>query len=144
MLNVYDTQWPIHTKLQNCPPPKFVFGSDDEDTQRVGTAIDSVVCSGSIISGGRVVRSVLGHEVRVNSFAKVEDSILFDGVSVGRNARIKRAIIDKEVYIPAGVEIGYDHDFDRRRGFTVSDDGVVVIGKSDKIVATSNRAPELV
>ncbi len=144
MLNVYDTQWPIHTKLQNCPPPKFVFGSDNEDTQRVGTAIDSVVCSGSIISGGRVVRSVLGHEVRVNSFAKVEDSILFDGVSVGRNARIKRAIIDKEVYIPAGVEIGYDHDFDRRRGFTVSDDGVVVIGKSDKIVATSNRAPELV
>ena len=136
MLNVYDQQWPTRTKPKNFPPPKFVFGSHDEDSQRVGTAIDSVVCSGSIISGGRVVRSVLGHEVRVNSFAKVEDSILFDRVNVGRHAKIRRAIIDKDVYIPAGVEIGFDHDFDRQRGFTVSEDGIVVIGKSDKVIAT--------
>ncbi len=134
MLNVYDRAWPIHTRFNNFPPPKFVFGSDNEDAERMGAAMDSVVCSGSIVSGGRVVRSVLGHEVRVNSYARVEDSILFDRVNVGRHAKIVRAIIDKDVHIPAGVEIGIDRELDERRGFTISPEGIVVIGKSDKIV----------
>ena len=133
MLNVYDQNWPIQTKFNHFPPPKFVFGSDDEDSERTGVAMDSVVCSGSIISGGKVVRSVLGHEVRVNSFAQSEDSILFDRVNVGRHARIRRAIIDKDVKIPAGVEIGYDLEFDKQRGFTISPEGIVVVGKADRV-----------
>lgn len=133
LLNVYDQQWPIRTRLNNFPPPKFVFGSDDEDAERSGTAMDSIICAGSIISGGRVARSVLGHEVRVNSYARIEDSILFDRVDVGRHARIRRAIIDKDVHIPAGIEIGFDIEQDRQRGFTVSPNGVVVIGKSDRV-----------
>ncbi len=133
LLNVYDQQWPIRTRLNNFPPPKFVFGSDDEDAERSGIAMDSIVCAGSIISGGRVARSVLGHEVRVNSYARIEDSILFDRVDVGRHAHIRRAIIDKDVQIPAGIEIGIDIELDRQRGFTVSPNGVVVIGKSDRV-----------
>ena len=144
MLNMYDNQWPVHTQLNNFPPPKFVFGSDNEDADRTGAAMDSVVCSGTIISGGRVVRSVLGHEVRVNSFARVEDSILFDRVTVGRHSKIRRAIIDKDVHIPAGTEIGYDLELDHLRGFTVSDQGIVVIGKSDKVLEKSaTRSPQL-
>ncbi len=145
MLNVYDRQWPVHSKMNNFPPPKFVFGSDNEDAERTGSAIDSIICSGSIVSGGRVCRSVLGHEVRINSYAKVEDSILFDRVQVGRHAKIRRAIIDKDVIVPAGVEIGYDLEFDRKRGFAVSSDGIVVIGKSDKVLQKSlSMAPQLV
>lgn len=145
MLNVYDQQWPIRTKLNNFPPPKFVFGSDDEDAERTGAAMDSVVCSGSIVSGGRVIRSVLGHEARVNSYARVEDSILFDRVNVGRHAKIRRAIIDKDVSIPSGVEIGYDLELDRQRGFTISPGGIVVIGKSDRVQQkVASRAPQLV
>jgi glucose-1-phosphate adenylyltransferase len=145
LLNVYDQNWPIRTKFNNFPPPKFVFGSDKEDAERTGTAMDSVVCSGTIISGGRVIRSVLGHEVRVNSFSRIEDSILFDRVHVGRHAKIRRAIIDKDVHIPAGIEIGFDLELDRQRGFTISPGGVVVIGKSDKIIESPVLAsPQLV
>ena len=93
--------------------------------------MDSLVCSGSIISGGTVLRSVLGYNVRVNSWATVEDSILFDGVVVGRNARIRRAIIDKRVEIPEGAEIGYNLQADRDRGYTVTESGIVVIGKEE-------------
>ena len=132
-LNIYDNSWPIRTRNDYLPPPKFVFGSHREDAERAGTALDSIVCGGSIISGGRVVRSVLGRQVRVNSYARVEDSILFDGVNIGRRARVRRAIIDKNVSIPAGIEIGFDADADRRRGLCVSPNGVVVIGKSDRI-----------
>lgn len=137
MLNVYDRNWPVRTKLNNFPPPKFVFGSDDEDAARAGVAMDSIICAGSIVSGGRVIRSVLGHEVRINSYASVEDSILFDRVDVGRHARIRRAIIDKDVRIPARAEIGYDVEADRQRGFTISDNGIVVIGKSDRVLQGS-------
>ena len=133
LLNVYDQTWPIRTRHNDLPPPKFVFGSHREDAERTGTALDSVICEGSIISGGRVVRSVLGREVRVNSYARVEDSILFDRVNVGRRAKIRRAIIDKNVTIPPGIEIGFDEQADRQRGFTISPNGVVVIGKSDRI-----------
>ena len=100
---------------------------------RRGEAIDSIVCLGSIISGGQAERSIIGFDTRINSYARVEGSILFDQVDVGRHAKIRRAIIDKEVQIPAGAEVGYDHDLDRRRGFTVTDSGVTVIAKSDGI-----------
>jgi len=131
MLNMYDQQWPIRTFQENCPPPKFVFGGDDEG--RVGMATDSIVCPGSIISGGRVERSIVGLHCRINSYANVTDSILFDGVNVGRHAQVRRAIIDKGVSIPPGIRIGYDLQADKRRGLTVTDSGIVVIGKGDVV-----------
>lgn len=131
MLNMYDQQWPIRTYQENCPPPKFVFGGEDEG--RVGMATDSIVCPGSIVSGGRVERSVVGLHCRVNSFANVSDSILFDNVEVGRHAQVRRAIIDKGVIIPPGARIGHDLRADAQRGLTVTDSGIVVIGKGDVI-----------
>ena len=97
---------------------------------RRGQALDSIVCQGCIVSGGQLERSILGPDSRINSYAQVEDSILFEGVNVGRYAKIRRAIIDKGVHIPAGIEIGYDHELDRSRGFTVTEAGVTVIAKT--------------
>lgn len=130
LLNLYDQAWPIRTLQPNLPPPKFVFGSDG-NMDRCGQAIDSIVCPGTILSGGRVKRSVISSNVRVNSYASVEESILFQGVNIGRHARIRRAIIDKEVSIPAEMEIGYDLEVDQRRGFTISPGGIVVISRND-------------
>ncbi len=130
LLNLYDQDWPIRTLQPNLPPPKFVFGSDG-NLDRCGTAIDSIVCPGTILSGGRVQRSVISSNVRVNSYASVEESILFQGVNIGRHARIRRAIIDKEVCIPAEMEIGFDQELDRRRGFTISPGGIVIISQND-------------
>ncbi len=132
LLNMYDRHWPIRTYQPNFPPPKFVFAEKGKAARR-GEAIDSIVCLGSIISGGRAERSIIGLDARINSYAQVEDSILFDHVDVGRHAKIRRAIIDKEVRIPPGVEIGYDHDLDRARGCIVTDSGVTIIAKSDGI-----------
>lgn len=126
-LNMYDDQWPIRTYQPNLPPAKFVFAGG----QRRGHAVDSIVCPGTIISGGRVERSILSSGVRVNSFAVVEDSILFANVDVGRHAKIRRAIVEKNVSIPPGVEIGYDADRDRSRGFNVTAYGITIIAKSD-------------
>ncbi len=131
-LNMYDGHWPIRTYQPIFPPPKFVFGSGGEG-QRQGCALDSIVCQGSIVSGGRVERSILGPMVRVNSFAHVQDSILFQGVDIGRHAKVRRAIIDKGVHIPPRMEIGYDLQLDRARGFTVSAGGIVVIAKAEGI-----------
>ena len=99
---------------------------------RRGEALDSMVCQGCIISGGHVWRSILSPNVRVNSYAVVENSILFEGVDVGRHCRIRRAIIDKDVKIPANTTIGYDLEFDRKRGFTITESGVVVIAKQER------------
>lgn len=129
-LNLYDRDWEIRTYQPNYPPPKFVFAQRDD---RLGQALDSLVSSGSIVSGGCVERSILSHAVRINSWARVEDSILFEGVEVGRRAQIRRAIIDKGVQIPEGTRIGYDVEEDRRRGFTISESGIVVLGKSDAV-----------
>lgn len=129
-LNMYDREWPIRTYQPNYPPPKFVFAETGSPARR-GQALDSIVCLGSILSGGQVERSILGLDTRINSYAEVKDSILSDGVDVGRYARIRRAIIDKGVHIPPRVEIGYDPDLDRRRGFTVTDHNVTVIAKTD-------------
>ena len=131
-LNLYDARWPIRTYQPSLPPPKFVFGSQP-DSQRVGRAIDSIVCQGTIISGGTVQHCIVGPRSRINSFARVEDSILFDGVNVGRHATVRRAIIDKGVHIPPGVEIGCDLELDRRRGFHITPSGIVVIAKGSGV-----------
>jgi glucose-1-phosphate adenylyltransferase len=128
-LNMYDADWPIRTYQPNLPPPKFVFAEHGE-TARRGQALDSIICQGCIVSGGQLERSIVGPDSRINSYAKIQDSILFEGVDVGRYAKIRRAIIDKGVHIPAGFEIGYDHDLDRSRGFTVTAHGTTVIAKT--------------
>ena len=110
ILNLYDRDWPIHTYQPPMPPPKFVH----TDPDRRGAAFNSIVCQGAIVSGGQVYRSILSPGVRINSYALVEDSILFDGVEVGRHARIRRAIIDKDVKIPPGFDIGWNRAADLR------------------------------
>ena len=129
-LNLYDMHWPIRTWQPPLPPPKFVFNDHDQSPRRVGSAVDSLVCSGTIISGGTVERCVLSPRVRVHSFATIRDSILFDAVDVGRNCRIERAIIDKGVQIPDGVAIGVDRNADLARGLTISDGGVVAVARN--------------
>ena len=129
ILNLYDQDWPIHTYQPPYPPPKFVH----TDPDRRGAAFNSIVCQGAIVSGGQVFRSILSPGVRVNSYALVEDSILFDGVDVGRHARIRRAIIDKDVKIPAGFEIGWNRELDLARGLTVTEDGVTVVAKGEDL-----------
>jgi len=128
-LNMYDSDWLIRTYQPNLPPPKFVFAERGQAARR-GQALDSIICQGCIVSGGQLERSIVGPDSRINSYAQVEDSILFEGVNVGRYAKIRQAIIDKGVHIPAGIEIGYDHDLDRSRGFTVTENGVTVIAKT--------------
>ncbi len=132
VLNLYDEEWPIRTHQPQLPPPKFVFCDEGpRGHARRGEAHDSMVCHGCIISGGHVRRSVLAPNVRVNSYAIVENSILFDGVNVGRYCRIRRAIIDKDVTIPPNTTVGYDLEHDQQRGFTVTEQGVVVIAKAE-------------
>jgi glucose-1-phosphate adenylyltransferase len=128
-LNMYDRDWPLRTYQPNLPPPKFVFAEKYPNGRR-GEALDSLVCQGSILSGGHVERSIVGFDSRINSYAWIEDSILFEGVNVGRHAKIRRAIIDKGVTIPAHAEIGYNRELDIARGFTVTDKGVTVIAKT--------------
>jgi glucose-1-phosphate adenylyltransferase len=133
VLNLYDHDWLIRTLLVQSPPPKFVFsGEGPAGIARRGEALDSMVCQGCILSGGQVIKSILSPNVRVNSYAVVEQSILFEGVDVGRHCRIRRAIIDKDVKIPPNTMIGYDLDYDRRRGFTVTEQGVVIIAKAER------------
>jgi len=131
VFNLYDKNWPIRTLQEQFPPAKTIFAGE-EVAGRVGLVLDSIVSSGSIISGGRVQRSILSPNVRVNSFSQVYDSILMEGVNVGRHAKIKRAIIDKDVNIPQGMVIGYDLEEDRKR-FFVSDSGIVVVAKGTEI-----------
>jgi glucose-1-phosphate adenylyltransferase len=124
-LNLYNLSWPILTNQGNLPPAKTIF---DEEGRR-GVNIDSLVCGGCITSGGTVRRSIIGPCSKVNSYAVVEDSILFDNVQVGRNAKIRKAIIDENIVIPEGMEVGYDHEEDRLRGCIVTGSGVVVVAK---------------
>ena len=131
--NLYDQEWPIRTYQGQFPPAKFVFAQDFAGG-RMGVALDSIVCGGCIISGGRVQNSVLSPDVIVQDHAEVRDSILMEHVFVGEHAKIRRAIIDKDVVIPAKTEIGYDLEADRRR-FTVTESGLVVISKGMKLDA---------
>jgi glucose-1-phosphate adenylyltransferase len=128
--NLYNEKWPILTDVPSYPPAKFVFASVEDS--RVGHATDSLISEGCIISGGRVHRSILSPKVRINSYAEVTDSILFENVVVGRRARIRKAIIDKNVEIPPETTIGFDPVEDKRR-FHVTADGLVVIPKGMRI-----------
>ncbi len=128
VFDLYNQDWPIYAWQAPLPPAKFVI----ETADRRGQAFNSMVSNGVIISGGTVRGSVLSPEVRVRSFATVEDSVLFEGVEVGRGAVVRRAIVDKNVRIPDGFQLGVDADADRER-FTVSDGGVVVIGKNERL-----------
>ena len=126
-LDLYDRSWNIHTSLPQLPPPKTVFADTEGPNPRAGRALDSIVCAGSIISGGLVEHSIIGPDVRINSWSEVHDSILFSGVKVGRHARIRKAIIDRDVHIPEGMEIGFDAERDRANGLTVTESGVTAV-----------------
>lgn len=128
IFNLYDKKWPIRTYEGQYPPAKTVFA--DEDKGRAGKALDSIICSGVIISGGRVERSILSPGVRINSYAEVSESILFNNVTIGMKAKVKRTIIDKGVKVPDGMKIGYDLKKDAER-FFVSEEGIVVIPKGE-------------
>ena len=123
--NLYNRRWPIRTAWYGYPPVKFVH----DEGKRIGRAVNSLVCEGSILSGCSVTGSILGRNVKIHSFAEVSESIIFDHVEVGRGARIHRAIIDKNVKIPEGARIGVDPAEDARNHF-VSPTGIVVIPKS--------------
>ncbi|MFB3918572.1 MAG: glucose-1-phosphate adenylyltransferase [Candidatus Velamenicoccus archaeovorus] len=131
IFNLYDKAWPIRTYQEQFPPAKTVFAGE-ENPDRMGLILDSLVSGGCIVSGGRVQRSILSPNVRVNSYSEVHDSILLEGVNVGRYAKIRRAIIDKDINIPPGTIIGYDHQKDKKR-FTISDNGIVVVAKGTEI-----------
>ena len=126
--NLYDPEWPLRTYQPQAPPAKFVFA---EAGGRCGHALDSVISPGCIISGSTVVGSVLCPNVRVHSFGHIQECILMPGVRVGRHARLRRAIIDRDVLIPRGALIGYDPEEDRRR-HTVTDSGIVVVESDDE------------
>ncbi|MBI5205245.1 MAG: glucose-1-phosphate adenylyltransferase [Nitrospirae bacterium] len=131
LFNLYDSKWPIRTYQPQYPPAKFVFAQEQQGG-RLGIALDSVVCDGCIVSGGRVQNSVLSPNVRVNSWADVRESVLMENVEVGRYCKIRKAIIDKDVSVPEGAVIGYDVEADRKR-FHVSSNGIVVIPKGVEI-----------
>src|SRR5215467_1485400 len=124
VFNLYDRRWPIRTKATQQPPAKFVFA---QEGRRMGVAIDSIVSSGCIISGGRVLHSVLSPEVRVNSYCEVEYSILMPGVEIGRNSRVRRAIVNTGVKLPESSTIGLDPVADRAKGYTITDCGITVV-----------------
>ena len=124
-LNLYNYKWPILTNQSNLPPAKTVF--DEEG--RCGQNLNSYVCGGCITSGSTVRRSIIGPRCKINSYSLIEDSILFENVEIGRHVKIKKAIIDENIKIPDGTEIGYDHEADRRRGYVISDSGIVVVTK---------------
>jgi len=125
VFNLYNTDWPIFTSHPQLPGAQFV-----EDA----AACDSIVCAGSIVSGARVDSSVVGTNVYVAGDARVERSVVMDNVTIGRKALVRNAIIDKNVIVPDGAQIGVDHDEDRRRGFTVSDRGITVLGKGQLVL----------
>jgi glucose-1-phosphate adenylyltransferase len=126
--NLYDPEWPLRTYQPQAPPAKFVFA---ETGSRCGQALDSVISPGCIVSGSRIAGSVLCPNVRVHSFCQIEECILMPGVRVGRHARIRRAIIDRDVLIPRGALIGFNAEEDRRR-HTVSESGIVVVTVDDE------------
>jgi glucose-1-phosphate adenylyltransferase len=122
-LNLYDQEWPIMTHQAQLPPAKFVFDEDD----RRGMAVDSMVSGGCVISGAGLRRSLLFSNVKIHSYAQLEETVVLPEVDIGRHARIKRAIIDRGCNIPQGMVIGEDHEEDKKRGFRVTSRGIVLV-----------------
>jgi glucose-1-phosphate adenylyltransferase len=127
--DLYNHRWPILTHIASQPPAKFVHNDGD----RVGRAINSVVSNGVIVSGGSVRESVLSPGVFVHSWAQVERSVILDGAQIGRRAVVRNAILDKNVVIGDGVEVGVNKDEDRARGLVVSEGGVTIVGKGQEV-----------
>ena len=129
IFNLYDKHWPLRTYQRQYPPAKFVFA---QEGKRMGTAVDSIVSSGCIVSGGRVANCVLSYDVRVNSYTDVEGCIIFPHVDIGRYSRIRRTIIDRNIRIPEDSVIGFDSEEDRRK-YHVTETGIVVIVPDERI-----------
>jgi glucose-1-phosphate adenylyltransferase len=129
IFNLYNDEWPILTHVPSQPPAKFVHDSGD----RVGRAINSIVSNGVVVSGGLVSSSVLSPGVRVNSWSRVERSVLLHNTRIGRHAVVENAILDKNVVVPEGAQVGVDKEHDRARGFTVSPGGITVVGKGQLV-----------
>lgn len=129
VFNLYNYEWPLYTHQGPWPPAKFVHGWHG----RIGHAVNSIVSPGCVVSGALVENSVLSPNVQVHSWATVSDCVMMDNVDVGRHAVVRRAILDKSVLVPEGARIGMDPDEDRDRGFTVTDSGITVVGKGQKI-----------
>ncbi|MCM3921271.1 glucose-1-phosphate adenylyltransferase [Frankia sp. AiPs1] len=125
VFNLYNREWPIFTNVPSLPPAKFVH----DDPRRTGTAINSIVSNGVIVSGGTVRSAVLSPGVRINSWAEVDRSVVLDNAVVGRGAVVRDAILDKNVHVPPGAQVGVDKDRDRARGYAVSERGITVVGK---------------
>ena len=133
-LDLYDPQWPIWTYQEQLPPAKFIF----DDEERRGMAVDSTVSGGCIISGSKVKKSLLFSNVHVHSYCEIEGAVVLPGVQIGRNCRIKNAIIDRSCIIPEGMTIGYDHQQDKQNGFRVSNKGIVLVTR-DMLTGTSKN-----
>jgi len=136
VFNLYDAKWPIRTRVRQYPPAKFVFG----EPGRTGMAINSIVSAGCIVSGSVVRNSVLSQDVRVNSYTELDSSIVFSHVNIGRHCRIRRAIIDRDVHLPEGTVIGYDHTEDKKKYF-VTPSGLTVVTR-DYSLYESTATPE--
>ncbi|MFF2347201.1 glucose-1-phosphate adenylyltransferase [Pseudarthrobacter sp. NPDC058119] len=139
VFNLYNSEWPIYTRQSISPPAKFVRGKNNT----VGTALDSIVSSGVVISGGVVEGSVLSNDVYVATSSRVIDSVLMDKVQVGAGAVINRAILDKNVKVPAGAAIGLDPELDRARGFKVTESGITVLSKGQEVPEPSEEERQL-
>ena len=139
VFNLYDEAWPLRTYQPQYPPAKFVFA---DEGRRMGVGVNSMVCSGCIVSGGRVMNSILSAGVRVNSYSEVESSILFHDVKVGRHCRIRRAIVDTGIQIQERTEVGLNPEEDRRKGHFVTETGIVVMHAESPGVVRSDGASE--
>ncbi len=129
VFNLYNRAWPIYSQQLNSPPAKFVRDSTDT----AGTAVDSIVSLGCVVSGGYLERVVLGPWVTIDSGARATDSVVFERVHLGANSTVQRAILDKDVVVAPGATVGVDHDLDRSRGFTVTESGITVVGKGVRV-----------
>jgi glucose-1-phosphate adenylyltransferase len=136
IFNLYDHKWPLRTRQRQYPPAKFVFG----EPGRTGMAVNSIVSQGCVVSGAVVRNSLLSQDVRVNSYAEIDSSIIFTHVDIGRHCRIRRAIIDRDVHLPEGTVIGYDQNEDKRH-YHVTPSGLTVVTR-DLSLYESPVAPD--
>ncbi|GAA3615291.1 glucose-1-phosphate adenylyltransferase [Marihabitans asiaticum] len=129
IFNLYNYDWPIYTHYGPYPPAKFVHGEQG----RIGEALNSCVSPGVVVSGARVNNSILSPGCFVHSYSSIDDSVLLNGVDVGRSAQLRRVILDKDVVVPEGAQIGFDAEHDRARGFVVTESGITVVGKGQEV-----------